>query len=215
MLNPIPLSPSLKHISGLVGNTGTGISNAYGAKSIQKAAERIAMDSNSPLKSLHGQVSTIMQHLKQADPKVEHQVRSGGLTEMKQKQLLHHLIEKKAVQTTTQKKAAQLLLSALGTQNAAANPQAAAKKAANIRSWQMSRRMEENIEPKAITSIYDKTKTTTFQKRGDQVVRGVAGQTNKGTAGSIKDLINRGPKTLPSAPKLGGGGMNPNFRPRV
>ncbi len=210
-----PLPPSLKNISNLVGNISTGISKAYGAKSIEKAAERIALHTDSPLKSLHGQVGTIMQHLKGADPKVEHHVRSGGLTEMKQRQLLNHLIEKKAVQTTTQKKAAKLLLSALGSQNAASNPQVAAKRAATVRNWQAARRMEESSEPKAMTSIYDKTKTTTFQTRGDQVVRGNAGQPTKSAAGSIKDLLNRRPSVTPSISKPLGGGMNPNFRPRV
>ncbi len=89
----------------------------------------------------------------------------------------------------------------------------ASRRAATIRSWQMSRRMEESPQSRGISSISDKIKTTTFQKRGDQVVRGVAGKTNTGTAGSIKDLLSRGSRSMPTSPKPLGGGINSNFRP--
>lgn len=228
MLPARKLPPAFNRISKLVGNIKTGLSTSYGAHSVARAVKQVAVGGSSLMRSLHhgehdATVDTMLNVLKHADPKIEHKLRTTGLTEQQQKNLLHQ-VRTKLPLGATQKKAAKALLSALGSKTQAA----AATKAQTVRDWAAERQQEEHLTAPAVksaTSVYEGKSSTTYQMRGDQVVRGTAGQTGSGALSSARDLLSprkgtpsvigaRRPLGAPPAPaKPISRGFNTNFRP--
>jgi hypothetical protein len=148
-----PLTPSLKSLRNLVGKSNTGISKAYGMRSIANVAQQAANKSASPIHALRGKIGGIMETIKKVDSHADRELHQGGFSASRQKSLIKKLSEKGGLDTL-QKKEVKTLIKTLGKDESSNNQ---ARSVATAKMWQRQRTMEESLsQPQAITSISQK-----------------------------------------------------------
>lgn len=217
------LPASLSKVSKLVGNTNTGLSTSYHDNSVAKAIKHAAIHSGGLLKTLHRDehdqtIDKMMHVMKAYDPTIEHKIRTHGLTDTQQRNLLIHVSSKMGL-GDSQKKATRMFFKAMSDK---VGQGADAKKIVATqtkRAWAAESRAEAgaNQPPHTLASISEKKQSSTFQTHGDQTVRGAVGSYK--SLGSISDKFsqNTGIKNISSGLKgiKPSGGVNPLFRPIV
>lgn len=205
------IPPSLQKLSSLVGNTQAGLSSAYGNRSIERQVKKLALHSAGPLQATRKHVGAILGVLhemnKEQNAALEHQIRRGGLHELKQKEILRR-INRAIPLSYTQKRETKTLLRSLGAQ-----PRATAVKPARFKNdvTQDSRGAQTSIYNNRATShVWQTGATAVVQQSGDAVKLSRAGTARSGVAGSVADLTSRRPASPPSSQP---GGLGSNFRP--